>query len=179
MNDHLHHLLDGELPDGETAQYLRHLSEDTADRSIFRQQMKLHGALYRNAGFDGMTTGEANEMLGRVETAVRGGGALSPSKGIWRRGAAVAAVIGAVLVGGGLGYMAHDNIAPCAPEITVLPVSPQIQFRVAPPPVAVTEQAPETVASTRSTTPRRSTARRSVRKKSGPQAVTGLPPAKR
>lgn len=163
MNDQLHHLLDGELPDGETAEYLRHLSKDTADRALFRQQMKLHGALYRNAGYDGMTTGEAGEMLDRLETAM---GAAPIRTGTWRRGGMVAAaIIGAVVVGGGLGYITHDNISPRATQITVMPVSPKINL-VTPPPVVIPGPSTESVTSQRSAPPRRSTTRRPVHRKS-------------
>ncbi len=177
MNDQLHHLLDGELPDGQTAEFLRRLAEDPAARALFRQQMKLNGALYRNAGHGSMTTGEAGEMLDRLETAMGRVGTMVP-KGMWRRGAVVAAVVGAVLLGGGLGYATHEGIAPRTPEIVVTPISPTIRFQIPSPPdlPEVSSGTADRAAIQKSTVIRRSTARRSVRGKREPQAVTGERP---
>jgi len=180
MNDQLHHLLDGELPDGATAEYLRHLSEDAADRTTFRQQMKLHGALYRNAGHDTMTSGEVGEMLERLQKATGGATGAVP-RGMWRRGVAVATIIGATLVGGGLGFFAHDTLVPRVSEITVAPISPRVTLQIRPavvaPDVASTGVRDRTISKTSAV--RRSTAHRSVRGKRTPQAVAGLPSAKR
>ena len=116
-------------------------------------------------------------MLDRLETAMGRVGTMVP-KGMWRRGAVVAAVVGAVLLGGGLGYATHEGIAPRTPEIVVTPISPTIRFQIPSPPdlPEVSSGTADRAAIQKSTVIRRSTARRSVRGKREPQAVTGERP---
>jgi hypothetical protein len=70
MKEELFQLLDGDLPDDATAELLHLLSVDPDKRSIFRQQLKLQGALYRNEQHDGLTPGEEAEMLERLGSTI-------------------------------------------------------------------------------------------------------------
>lgn len=107
MKEELYHLLDGELSDSETADLLRHLSEDGADRSLFRQQMKLNGALARNEHYDSMSSSEEGEMVSRLIGAI-GANEDNRDRGGWFSMRAVALVLMVLLLGGGLGYIAGD-----------------------------------------------------------------------
>jgi hypothetical protein len=129
MNDELHHLLDGELPDEATADLLRSLVDDGEKRALFREQMKLQGALIRNEGFASMSSGEEAEMLGRVSSAI------GVSRSIpWAQrfgSAVVATIVGALIVGGGLGFFADQLVNGRASE------PPPTVIRQAAPPIAV------------------------------------------
>jgi hypothetical protein len=130
MNDELHHLLDGELPDEATVDLLRSLVDDREKRALFREQMKLQGALYRNDGFASMSSNEEAEMLGRVSSAIGTGQAPMGR----RFGSAVmATIIGALLVGGGLGFFADQVISGRASE-----PPPRIIRQEVPPPAVPT-----------------------------------------
>lgn len=129
MNDALHHLLDGELPDEATVNLLRSLVDDGEKRALFREQMKLQGALFRNEGFDTMSSGEEAEMLGRVSSAI----GISEAVPMARRfgSAVMATIIGALLIGGGLGFYADQFVNGRAGE----PPPTVIRQAVTPPPV--------------------------------------------
>ncbi len=106
MNDRVHLLLDGDLSDNETVEFLRSLISDGDARSAFREQLKLQGALYRNEGFGGMSSGEEMEMLSRVGSAI---GVTATVPFTRRIGNAVwGMVAGALIVGAGLGYTGHE-----------------------------------------------------------------------
>jgi hypothetical protein len=110
MKEVLHHLLDGEVSDGEAAELLRALAEDGGERSLFRQQMRLHDELTRNGCHDTMTSAESAEMLDRLSQAIgiaeKPG---APPAGRFTRGAL--ALIGAacLVVGGGIGYLTGNS----------------------------------------------------------------------
>jgi len=131
MNDELHHLLDGELPDEATVDLLRSLVNDGEKRALFRAQMKLQGALTRNEGFASMSSHEEAEMLGRVSSVI---GVTENLPWARRFGSAVLACIaGALIVGGGLGFFADRLTSPPANQ------SPPAAIQQAvPPPVVPT-----------------------------------------
>jgi hypothetical protein len=127
MNDDLHHLLDGELPDEATVNLLRSLVDDREKRALFREQMKLQGALIRNEGFAGMSAHEETEMLGRVSSAI---GVTENIPWMRRFGSAVvASIIGALLVGGSLGFLGDRLVSGRASE----PPPPIVKQVVLPP----------------------------------------------
>jgi hypothetical protein len=112
MKEVLHHLLDGEVSDGEAAELLRVLAEDGEERSLFRQQMRLHDELARNGCQDTMTSAESAEMMDRLTQAIGiAEKPVAPQAGRFTRGAL--ALIGAacLVVGGGIGYLTgnHDT----------------------------------------------------------------------
>lgn len=115
MNEELHHLLDGELPDAATVEFLRTLAENREERTAFRQQIQLQGALYRNSTHASLTSGEEGEMFARVNNAI-GANEVRPRGGaFWGRVAAVC-----LLVGGGLGYTAHELLTAPPPATAIL-----------------------------------------------------------
>ena len=131
MNDELHHLLDGELPDEATVDLLRSLVDDGEKRALFREQMKLQGALFRNEGFDSMSSREEAEMLGRLSSAI----GVSESVPVAKRfgSAVMAMVVGALLLGGGLGFLGDKLVNGRASE-----PPPTVIKQAAPPPVVPT-----------------------------------------
>ncbi|MDB5034739.1 MAG: hypothetical protein JWQ98_1980 [Chlorobi bacterium] len=106
MNEELHHLLDGELSDSETAEMLRKLAEDGEQRSLFRQQLMLQSALNRNEAHQPMSSPEASEMYGRLSNAI-GAPAESAAN---RFGTKALGMLGiGLLVGCGLGFLINST----------------------------------------------------------------------
>lgn len=103
MNENLHHLLDGDLPDDASVDLFRSLSESREQRQLFREQVKLQGALHRNEGYGAMSPEEEAEMLARVGDSIN----IAPPVGKGSRLAPLAWLLLGVglLVGGGAGYM--------------------------------------------------------------------------
>jgi len=129
MNDELHHLLDGELPDEATVGLLRSLIDDGEKRALFREQMKLQGALIRNENFESMSSQEEAEMFGRLSSAIGVKESLPWAKRIGS--AAMAMVAGALLLGGGLGFFA-DRLVSGAGNEPPPPVTQPIKQAVPP-----------------------------------------------
>jgi|GEM_PF-2009824 len=133
MNENLHHLFDGDLPDDASADLFRTLAENREQRQLFSEQMKLQGALHRNECHEAMTPDEEADMLGRLGKDI---GMAIPA--VRRSGATLLAVLllgVGLLVGGGAGYLIGDggddsrqsaNSAAPAPVIDTLaaPVAP-------------------------------------------------------
>lgn len=138
MNDELHHLLDGELPDEATVDLLRSLIADGEKRSLFREQMKLQGALIRNENFASMSSQEEAEMFGRLSSAIGVKESLPWTKRIGS--AAMAMVAGALLLGGGLGFFADRLVSGAGnepPPASTQPVNqmvPTPSLSTSPPP---------------------------------------------
>lgn len=127
MNEELYHLLDGDLPDEASVEVFRSLADSREQRELFREQMRLQGALYRNESFGAMSADEETEMLGRMGDAI----GTPPAPRTGRRFAPLAlALLGiGLLIGGGTGYMAGGG----------LDSSPQASISTTPVPV---QQAP-------------------------------------
>jgi hypothetical protein len=107
MKDELFQLLDGDLPDDATAELLHLLSVDPDKRAVFRQQMKLQGALYRNESHDGLTSREETEMLDRVGSAIGVKQGSSHADSGFRPGLAGVLLL-CLMLGTGLGYMMNE-----------------------------------------------------------------------
>jgi len=136
MKEELHHLLDGDISDVESAGLLRALAEDGQDLSLFRQQMKLRQELSRNGCHDAMSASEESEMLDRVRAAI---GLETPrATGTFIR-RVLPFVAGSLLIGGGIGYMAHlSSTPPAAPP----EVRQSTEIQTAPAPASATAVAP-------------------------------------
>jgi hypothetical protein len=120
MKEELFQLLDGDLPDDATAELLHLLSVDPDKRSIFRQQLKLQGALYRNEQHDGLTPGEEAEMLERLGSTIGLKQGSSP-RGL--RPGTIALIVLLLSFGTGLGILianwtgANNRISTSPPSI--------------------------------------------------------------
>lgn len=106
MSDQLHHFLDGELSDNETVELLQSLISNEEQRLLFREQMKLHGALQRNESYDTLSAGEEAEMFARMSASIGIAPASPAGRGFGAR--AWSMIAGALLIGGGLGYGGHE-----------------------------------------------------------------------
>ncbi len=107
MNEELHHLLDGDLPDGASAELFRSLAGSGEHRELFREQVRLQGALYRNECHGAMTADEEMEMLSRMGEAID----VKPRASTGRKASPLAFMLLGIglLIGGGAGYMAGEN----------------------------------------------------------------------
>ncbi len=113
MNEELYHLIDGELPDAESAKLFGDLANDPAQRVLFRQQMKLQSALHRNEQYQSLTSGEDLDILSRLGPEVGLEPADSPSSPptpAARGGMIAAAVAGAIIVGSVAGFFGADLV---------------------------------------------------------------------
>lgn len=108
MSDQLHHFLDGELSDNETVELLQSLISNEEQRLLFREQMKLHGALQRNESYDTLSAGEEAEMFARMSASIGIAPASPAARGFGAR--AWSMIAGALLIGGGLGYGGHEAL---------------------------------------------------------------------
>jgi hypothetical protein len=191
MNEELFQLLDGDLPDDATAELLHRLSVDPDKRAVFRQQMKLQGALYRNEGQDGLTPTEEAEMFDRLGTAVgvRQGSSHTAS-GL--RPGLVGIVYACLMLGMGTGYLINEWTGP--PEQTSPPAIIVEQPEPAAPPVlsinrdsliialrdSVAQAYTDSVAAAAkvvTATPKKATTRKRP-SRSGTDDLTGAPEAK-
>jgi hypothetical protein len=135
MKDELFQLLDGDLPDDATAELMHLLSVDPDKRAVFRQQLKLQGALYRNEGHSELTPTEEAEMLNRVGAAVGVKQGSSQAGSSVRPGLAGIMVI-CLMLGTGFGYLLNEWTGASQPD-TIPPPSVQVvaQPEMAAPPV--------------------------------------------
>lgn len=130
MNEQLHHLLDGDISDGEMVDLLRSLVGDEAQRTLFREQMKLQGALFRNEGHGGMSPAEESEMMARVGSAI---GVTTAAALPRRLGSRVwALVVSALLVGGTAGFVGNDLLGNDSGGISQTAVVPAAQHVASP-----------------------------------------------
>ncbi len=102
MSDQLHHFLDGELSDNEAVELLQSLISNEEHRMLFREQMKLHGALQRNESYDTLSAGEEAEMLARMSASIGIAPAPPTARGFGAKTWSM--IVGALLIGSGLGY---------------------------------------------------------------------------
>lgn len=112
MNEELFHLLDGDLPDEASVEVFRSLADNREQRELFREQVRLQGALYRNDSYGAMSADEETEMLGRMGDAIGMNPSGSPPPRAGRRFAPLAlALLGiGLLVGGGTGFVAGGGL---------------------------------------------------------------------
>jgi hypothetical protein len=113
------------------------LSVDPDKRAVFRQQMKLQGALYRNESHEGLTSREETEMLDRV------GGAIGMKQGSSHAGSGFRPGLAGILLlcltlGTGLGYMMNEWTGASPHETTTPPTVQLVEqpVQAAPPVVA-------------------------------------------
>jgi hypothetical protein len=105
MKEDLHHLIDGELPDDESAELLHLLSVDPEKRALFRQQLKLQSVLNRNDTHNPMSASEESEMLNRLHRSLN---LTEESERHWWGKRTIAMLALGIALGGGAGYIAHD-----------------------------------------------------------------------
>ncbi|MBX7217396.1 MAG: hypothetical protein K1X90_10530 [Candidatus Kapabacteria bacterium] len=70
MNEDIYLLLDGDLSDTDSALLFRQLSESSAERVAFRQQLRLQSALNKNEQFQGLTAQEDAALLTQLGSSV-------------------------------------------------------------------------------------------------------------
>jgi hypothetical protein len=125
MAEDLHQIIDGELPDDATAEYLHLLSVDPEKRALFRQQLRLQKELYRNECHGRLSAAEEAEMLQRLTGAI--GTTTTETLNRWFNRAALTALGIGLLVGTGSGYAMRGALRNDEPNPVVKTAEPSVR----------------------------------------------------